>query len=157
MLRPLRLLCVLVVRLFRSRRDLLLENLALRQQLSVLRERRPVPQLPAPDKLFWVILRRFWPGWKRTLVLVQPETVVRWHRAGFKLYWKWLSRHPTRAGRRCVNNELRGLIFRMMAENQTWGAVPRQNAVRLQDGLVFSLGVPFYREPGKSEAARLSV
>jgi hypothetical protein len=122
MLRLLRLLLILFGGFFRSRRDLLLENLALRQQLSVLRERRPVPQLPAPDKLFWVILRRHWPGWKHALVLVQPETVVRWHRAGFKLYWKWLSRHRSRAGRRCVNKELRDLIFRMVAENQTWGA-----------------------------------
>jgi len=122
MLRLLRLLFLLVVRSIRSRRDLLLENLALHQQLSVLRERRPVPQLPAPDKLFWVMLRRFWSGWRRALILVEPETVMRWHRAGFKLYWKWLSRHPSRAGRRCVNKELRDLIFRMVAENQTWGA-----------------------------------
>jgi hypothetical protein len=98
MLRLLRLLFVLVVRFFCSRRDLLLENLALSQQLSVLRQRRPVLQLPAPDKLFWVILRQFWPGWKRTLGVVQPETVVRRHRAGFKLYWTWLSRHRFSCG-----------------------------------------------------------
>jgi len=56
------------------------------------------------------------------LILVQPETVVRWHRAGFKLYWTWLSRHRKCAGRKCVNKELRELIFRMVAENPTWGA-----------------------------------
>ena len=122
MLRLLRLLFVLFGQFFCARRDLLLENLALRQQLSVLRERRPVPQLPAPDKFFWVILCRLWPGWKHALFLVQPETVVRWHRAGFKTYWAWLSRHRPRAGRRCVNKELRDLIFRMVAENHTWGA-----------------------------------
>jgi hypothetical protein len=72
--------------------------------------------------LFWVILRWLWPGWKRALILVQPETVVRWHRAGFKLYWTWLSRRRTRAGRKCVPKELRDLIFRMVAENHTWGA-----------------------------------
>lgn len=55
------------------------------------------------------------------LILVQPETVVRWHRSGFKLYWKWLSRHRTRVGRRCVSKELRELIFRI-AESPTWGA-----------------------------------
>ena len=55
-------------------------------------------------------------------MLVQPETVVRWHRAGFKLYWQWLSRHRRAAGRRCVNKELRELIFRVVAENPTWGA-----------------------------------
>ena len=65
---------------------------------------------------------RLWSGWKRVLVLVQPETVVRWHRTGFKLYRKWLSRHRSCAGRKCVSSELRELIFRMVAENRTWGA-----------------------------------
>jgi hypothetical protein len=105
-----------------SRRGLILENLALRQQLGVLKQRHPQPRFAARDKLFWVILRRLWPGRKRALILVQPETVVRWHRAGFKLYWTWLSRHRTRVGRRCVSRELRDLIFRMVAENPTWGA-----------------------------------
>ena len=68
------------------------------------------------------MLRRFWPRWQRALILVQPETVVGWHRTGFKLYWTWLSRHRKRAGRKCVNKELRELIFRMIAENKTWGA-----------------------------------
>jgi transposase InsO family protein len=69
-----------------------------------------------------VILRRFWLGWKRALILVQPETVIRWHRAGFKLYWTWLSRHRIRVGRKCVGRELLELIFRMVADNPTWGA-----------------------------------
>ena len=68
------------------------------------------------------MLRRVWPGWKRALILVQPETVVRWHRAGFKLYWAWISRRRAQAGRKCVSRELRELIFRMVAENPTWGA-----------------------------------
>ena len=93
MLRPLRLILVLYSRFFHSRRDLLLENLALRQQLGVLQRRRPQPRFGISDKFFWVILRRLWPGWNRALILIQPETVVRWHRAGFKLYWRWLSRH----------------------------------------------------------------
>jgi transposase InsO family protein len=122
MLRLLRPLSFLATRSFRSRRDLLLENLALRQQLAVLKERSPLPRLASVDKLFWVTLRRFWPGWKQALVLVQPETVVGWHRAGFKLYWKWLSRHSACAGRKAIGKELRDLIFRMVAENQTWGA-----------------------------------
>ena len=122
MLRLLSLLFVLVKRSFRSRRDLLLENLALRQQLGALKRQRPHVRFVVPDKLFWVTLRQLWPGWKRTLMLMQPETVVRWHRAGFKLYWTWLSRHPCCAGRRCVSRELRELIFRMTAENRTWGA-----------------------------------
>src|ERR1035437_3136509 len=104
MLRLLRLLFVLAVRSVHSRRNLLLENLALRQQLCLVKEQNPHVRFAAPDKLFWVILRRFWSGWKRTLVLVQPETVVRC------------------AGRKCVSGELRELIFRMVAENPTWGA-----------------------------------
>jgi transposase InsO family protein len=122
MLRLLKLLFVLVTQLFRSRRDLLLENLALRQQLAVLKQRRPQPRFASSDRLFWMVLRRLWRGWKRALILVQPETVVRWHRAGFKAYWSWLSRHRTRMGRRCISKELRNLIFRMVAENPTWGA-----------------------------------
>jgi putative transposase len=83
--------------------------------------------------LFWVILRRLWPRWKRALILVQPETVIRWHRAGFKLYWTWLSRHRTTVGRKCVSRELRQLIFRMVAENSTWGA-PRLHGELLMLG-----------------------
>jgi transposase InsO family protein len=118
----LKLLFVLLARTFYSRRNLLLENLALRQQLALLASRHPQPQLSAQDRLFWVVLRRFWSGWKQTLVIVQPETVVRWHRAGFKLYWKWISRDRCRAGRKPTSKEVRALIFRMVAENPTWGA-----------------------------------
>ena len=105
-----------------SRRELLLEILALRQQLAVLKGRRCRPRLTTPDRFFWVMLRRFWSGWKRTLVIVQPDTVVRWHRTGFKFYWTWRSQHKTRAGRKCVSRELRELIYRTVAENPTWGA-----------------------------------
>ena len=122
MLRTLRLLVVFFTRFFTSRRDLLLENLALRQQLALRRRRRPQPRFALSDKLLWVILRRLWPGWRSALLLVQPETVNRWHRAGFKLYWKWISRRRVRVGRKCVSRELRELIFRMVAENKTWGA-----------------------------------
>jgi putative transposase len=122
MFRSLRLLFVLAARLFRSRRNLLLENLALRQQLAVLASQHSHPQLAAHDRVFWVVLRRFWSGWRNALVIVQPETVVRWHRAGFKLYWKWISRRPVCSGRKPTSKELRDLIFRMVAENPTWGA-----------------------------------
>jgi hypothetical protein len=76
MLRLLRLLFVLVARCFHSRRDLLLENLALRQQLGVLKGRHPQIRFAVPDKAFWLALRRFWPDWRQALILVQPETVV---------------------------------------------------------------------------------
>jgi transposase InsO family protein len=117
-----RLPFALFVRSLFSRHDLLLENLALCQQLGVLRQRHPQPRFAATDRLFWVILRRLWPGWKRALILVQPETVVRWHRSGFKLYWTWLSRHRKRMGRNCVSRDVRELIFRMLTENLSWGA-----------------------------------
>ena len=122
MLHWLRLLSEFLVCFSRSRRDLLLENLALRQQIAALKRLHPQPRIPTSDKLFWVVLRRFWPRWRQALSFVQPETVVRWHKAGFKLYWAWLSRPRARAGRKCVAKELRELIFRMVAENPTWGA-----------------------------------
>lgn len=117
-----RLLFLLVVRSVRSRHELLLENLSLRQQLAVLAQRHPQPRFSPSDRLFWVALRRLWPGWRKALILVQPDTVVRWHRAGFELYWRWLSRKHAVVGRRPTSVELREVIFRMVAENRTWGA-----------------------------------
>jgi hypothetical protein len=116
-----------------SRRDLLLENLALRQQLLALHAQRPRTRLSALHKLFWIFLRRLWSGWKAPLVLVTPRTVVEWHRAGFRLYWKWLSRARQVAGRKPVSQEIRALIFRMAAENPTWGA-PRVHGELLKLG-----------------------
>jgi len=78
-----------ILRLLQSRRDLLLENLVLRQQLAVLRRHRRKQRIRTADKLFWVFIRRLWNGWQRSLAIVTPETVVRWHRAGFRLYWTW--------------------------------------------------------------------
>ena len=98
MLRLLKFLCRVLVCSFRARRDLLLENLALRQQLCVLARRRPQPRFSNGDRLLWVMLRHLWSGWRKALILVQPETVVRWHRAGFKLYWKWISRSRSSHG-----------------------------------------------------------
>jgi len=111
-----------LVCLFRGRRSLLLENLALRQQLAVLKGRHPRPRLGLFDKLFWVVARRVRSTWKRLLIIVTPETVVRWHRAEFRLYWRLISKSRTRVGRRPTSKEVRKLIFRMVAENPTWGA-----------------------------------
>src|SRR6201997_2057913 len=112
----------LVARCFRSHRRLLLENLALRQQLAVLKRRRARPKLSPFDKLFWVLAVRFWTDWRRSLLVVTPETVVRWHRAGFRLYWSWISKARKRVGRKKLSTDVRELIFRMVAENPTWGA-----------------------------------
>src|SRR5260370_23363987 len=117
-----RLLLGLFRRSFYSRRDLLLENLALRQQLLALQRRRPRPRLARFDRLLWVVAKRWWSNWKRALLIVTPETVVRWHRFGFHLYWSWLSRHRVILGRRRIGKEVRELIFQMVAENPTWGA-----------------------------------
>src|SRR5258707_15511453 len=111
-----------LVRLLRARRSLLLENLALRQQLAVLKRRHPRPRLDLLDKLFWVAVRRFWSGWQQSLIAVTPETVVRWHRGGFRLYWKLISKVRRPAGRRQTSKEVQELIFRMVVENPTWGA-----------------------------------
>ncbi|HZL66281.1 MAG TPA: hypothetical protein VFC29_03015, partial [Candidatus Limnocylindrales bacterium] len=80
----LRYLLGWVVSALRSREDLILENLALRQQLLALHAKRPRRRLTAPQKLFWIMLRRAWAGWKQPLILVTPRTVVAWHRAGFR-------------------------------------------------------------------------
>src|ERR1700680_1571977 len=90
------LLAGVIFKLFHSRHRLLLENLALRQQLAALKRRHPRPRLSAFDKFFWVLARRFWSGWKQTLIVVDPETVVRWHRSGFALYWRVISRASDR-------------------------------------------------------------
>jgi len=112
-----------ILRIFRTQRSLVLENLVLRQQLVVLKRKHPKPRLGALDKLFWLGARHLWPQWKEALVIVLPETVVRWHRAGFKLYWTLLCkvRKHVGGGRR-ISRELRGLIFQMVSENPNWGA-----------------------------------
>jgi len=95
--------------------NVLLENHALRQQLAVLKRKHPKPWMGAVDKIFWVFARRFWSAWKQPLVLVHPETVVRWHRAGFRLHWRLISRVRNRVGRPKLSKDVRDLIFRMVA------------------------------------------
>jgi hypothetical protein len=84
-------------------------------------------------KLFWVALRTFWSGWRKPLVLVTPRTVVNWHRAGFRLYWTWISRVRQIGGRKRVSKEVRALISRMVDENPIWGA-PRIHGELLKLG-----------------------
>ena len=133
MISSLRHLIGWIVSAFRSREDLILENLALRQQLLALHANRPRRRLSASHKLFWVALRRLWSGWRGPLILVTPRTVVDWHRCGFRLYWKWLSRAKHLGGRKPTSTEIRALIFRMAAENPTWGA-PRIHGELLKLG-----------------------
>lgn len=105
-----------------SRTDLVIENLALRQQLAVLAHTGRRGRLTGADRLFWVTLRRVWMRWSDVLVLVKPETVIKWHRAGFRKYWTWLSRRQ-RTGRPSIDAGLRELILRMVAETRL-GALP---------------------------------
>ena len=80
--------------ILRSRVDLQVENLALRHQIGVLqRSVKKRPKLTSMDRLLWVSLSRLWRGWRSTLVLVKPETVVAWHRRGFRWFWTWKVRH----------------------------------------------------------------
>jgi putative transposase len=145
-----------LVHLFRSRGKLVLENLALRQQLTVLKRRHPRPRLGLFDKLFWVIAHQFCSTWKEALIVVAPETVVRWHRAGFRFYWRLISRVRKPAGRRRVSKQVRDLIFRMVAENPSWGA-PRIHGELLMLGFDISertisrwmKGAPRDPEPAK--------
>src|SRR5258705_11345557 len=122
MLNIMRLCLGTIARLFCARRSLLLENLALRQQLAVFKRRHPRARLTFLDKLFWVAARQICSDWKQFLIVVLPDTVVQWHRSGFALYWRLISRFPGRAGRKPISKEIRDLIFRMVAENPTWGA-----------------------------------
>src|SRR5664279_792011 len=77
---------------FLPRRQLMLENLALRHQLIVLRRSAPRPRFENQDRLLWIVLRAVWSKWEKALVIAQPQTVVAWHRAGFRMYWRWKSR-----------------------------------------------------------------
>jgi transposase InsO family protein len=105
--------------LLRSRRDLALENLLLRQQLGVALRTRPRPALRRRDRLFWCLARWVCADWRRYLVLVQPETVIRWHRRGWRLVWWWRSRRPR--GRPRIPAQVRDLIARMARDNPLWG------------------------------------
>jgi hypothetical protein len=104
----------------RSRRDLVLENLLLRHQLAVVLRPKPRPRLRVRDKLLWVLGRRFCADWRRHLVLVTPESVVGWHRQGWKLFWRWRSR--SRGGRPRLGAETPELIRRISRDNPSWGA-----------------------------------
>ncbi len=119
----------------KSRRELALENLALRQQLAVLRRPAQRPKLSRADRAFWVVLARVWPEWRTALAIVQPATVIRWHRKGFALYWRWTSRK--RGGRPRTDAAIRILIREMARDNVGWGA-PHIHGELLELGFVVS-------------------
>jgi hypothetical protein len=107
--------------IFRTRQKLILENLALWQQLAVLNRSAKRLQLTHSDRMFWVLLSKFWNHWAKSLFIVQPETVLRWHRQGFRLYWRWKSRGQ-RLGRPFIDSAIGDLIRNMSETNPLWGA-----------------------------------
>ena len=116
----IRILMLFIRGILRNRVELAVENFALRQQLAILVQRSKRPRLRKRDRIFWAWLSRIWSNWRSILVIVQPETVVRWHQRGFRLYWRWKSRK--KPGRPKIDAEIRSLIRRMSRENATWGA-----------------------------------
>ena len=120
--------------IWRSRAALGLENLALRHQIGVLqRSARKRPKLILLDRLLWVWLSRVWSDWRSALAIVQPETVIAWHRRGFRLFWTWKIRQG-QPGRPTLPRDVRDLIRRMCRENPTWGA-PRIHGELLKLGI----------------------
>jgi hypothetical protein len=128
-----------IVAIFRAilaaKADLAIENLALRQQLIVLKRKRPRPRLRDRDRRFWLWLARSWEHWRGSLLVVTPETVIRWHRQGFTYYWAGRSRN--KGGRPAVSREIRELIRRMSRANPLWGA-PRIHGELLKLGIDIS-------------------
>jgi putative transposase len=116
----------------RSRHSLVLENLALRQQLATYARGRKRPQLKPEERSFWVALSRLWAGWSSALVVVKPATVISWHRQAAREYWRWRSRGP---GRPRIPEDHIALIRRISAENPQWGED------RIAEELAVKLGV----------------
>src|SRR6516165_4188350 len=133
-------------------RQLALENLALRHQLAVYKRTVPRPRLRRTDRLLWVWLARVWTGWRAALVIVAPDTVLRWQRRRFRAHWTKLSRRPT-GGRPPVNAEIKALVTRMAAANPLWGA-PRVSWRAAEAG---DRGGRAHRLPAAPEAAHPAV
>ena len=114
--------------------NLTAENLALRHQLVVLKRSHKRPALKERDRLFRVLLSRVWSGWRETVLIVQPDTVVRWHKRAFKLYWRRKSRGGKR-GRPSMDPEVKAVVLMMADSNPTWGA-PKIHGELLKLGLV---------------------
>jgi hypothetical protein len=136
MIETLRWLGILMMAAVRERRDLALENLALRQQLGVLKRRNGVPKLKRRDRLFWVVLSRIWAPWRRALHMVNADTVVGWQRKVFRIYWARISQRKS-GGRPQASSEVRAFIKRMATANLYWGA-PRIHGELLKLGIEIS-------------------
>ena len=129
----LNLLFSILISLFKNHSALAMENIALRQQLSIYHHSNKRPKIRLRDRLFWILLSRYWKNWKDAVIIVKPETVIGWHRKGFKLFWTWKSRKRG-PGRPKISIEIRNLIKTMANENPTWGA-PRIHGELLTLGI----------------------
>jgi hypothetical protein len=134
----------------KTREALAAENLALRHQLTVLQRNARKPRLRRVGRILWVLLSRVWAGWQGSLTIVRPETVIRWHQEGFRLYWRRKSR-PGRPGRPKVPGEVRELIRQMSRANPLWGA-PRIHGELRKLGIEISQAavskyLPLHRKP----------
>jgi len=127
------LLIFVLILLISMRKNLLIENLALRQQLAIMKQHVKRPKIRIRDRIFWVFLSRIWKDWKSVLIVVKPETVIRWHRKGFKLFWTFKSR-KRRSGRPLIAPEIRKLIQDMARANPLWGA-PRIHGELMKLGI----------------------
>ncbi len=105
--------------LLRSHNEQVIVELALRQQLATYSQKKSKPKITPIDRVFWIALFRFWPRWKRVLVIVKPDTIVRWHQIGFRLYWRWISKRGP--GRPPVSPGVQALIKAFALDNG-WGA-----------------------------------
>jgi hypothetical protein len=121
---------------FQPRADLVMENLALRLQIANLWRTSARPRLCGIDRAFWLLLSRLWSRWADVLVIVKPDTVVRWHRAGFRLFWRWKSRSRSPA-ESDISAEVKALIRQMAEANVGWGA-PRIHGELLKLGIDIS-------------------
>ena len=139
----MRILMLFFHGVLRNRTELAAENLALRQQLAILQQKSKTPRLRRRDRTFWALLFRIWADWRAALLIVQPDTVVRWHREGFKLFWRWKSR--ARPGRPKIEAKIRNLIRRMSRENPLWGTPRIQSELALLGHVVAESTIDEYR------------
>jgi transposase InsO family protein len=137
-----------VTRLLRKRQDLVVENLLLRHQLQIALRSNRRPDLKTTDRFFWLLVRRLVADWKQHLILVQPETVVRWHRRGWRLYWSWRSGHQL--GRPRLSPEVRQLIATMAKENPLWGTERIRGELSQLGIVVSSRSIRRYRQRRQS-------
>ncbi|HUS71587.1 MAG TPA: integrase core domain-containing protein [Sedimentisphaerales bacterium] len=138
--------------IFRSKQDIVLENLALRQQLAVQQRSIKRPKIKNTDRIFWVWLSRIWNDWRSALIIVKPPTVIGWHKKGFKLYWKRKSR---RVGRPNIDWELIKLIRRMQKENPLWSPQRIQGELAILGYSVCDNTVAKYMRKPKTDPGKI--